>query len=48
MTAPALVFSDEQAEAHDRIAESLRGLGVDIDRRHDHAHGGGQVPTCWR
>jgi exodeoxyribonuclease-5 len=32
MTAPAPVFSDEQAEAHDRIAESLRGLGVDIDR----------------
>jgi exodeoxyribonuclease-5 len=32
MTARAPAFSDEQAEAHDRIAESLRGLGVDIDR----------------
>jgi hypothetical protein len=32
MTATAPVFSDEQAEAHDRIADSLRGLGVDIDR----------------
>jgi exodeoxyribonuclease-5 len=32
MSAEPLAFSDEQAEAHDRIAESLRGLGVDIDR----------------
>jgi exodeoxyribonuclease-5 len=32
MSAQPLAFSDEQAEAHDRIAESLRGHGVDIDR----------------
>ena len=32
MSAQSLAFSDEQAEAHDRIAESLRGHGVDIDR----------------
>jgi exodeoxyribonuclease-5 len=32
MSAQTLAFSDEQAEAHDRIAESLRGLGVDLDR----------------
>jgi exodeoxyribonuclease-5 len=31
MTAPALAFSDDQAQAHDRIAEALRGVGVDID-----------------
>ena len=34
MTVPAIRFSDDQAEAHDRIAEALRGAGVDID---DHA-----------
>ena len=32
MTAHAPPFSDDQAQAHDRIAEALRGLGVDIDR----------------
>jgi len=31
MTAPALSFSDDQAHAHDRIAEVLRSVGVDID-----------------
>lgn len=31
MTALPVAFSDEQAEAHDRIAEALRGHGVDID-----------------
>ncbi|GKY88065.1 ATP-dependent DNA helicase [Sinisalibacter aestuarii] len=31
MTAPALTFSEDQAEAHDRLAELLRGAGVDID-----------------
>ncbi|NKX43360.1 ATP-dependent DNA helicase [Roseicyclus persicicus] len=31
MTAPALAFSDDQAQAHDRIAEALREIGVDID-----------------
>ncbi|TCP39935.1 ATP-dependent DNA helicase [Rhodovulum marinum] len=31
MSVPALVFSDDQAEAHDRVAEMLRGVGVDID-----------------
>jgi exodeoxyribonuclease-5 len=31
MTAPALTFSEDQAEAHDRLAEMLRGAGVDID-----------------
>ncbi len=31
MTLPALQFSDDQAEAHDRVAEVLRGAGVDID-----------------
>ncbi|MFW5881919.1 MAG: AAA family ATPase, partial [Roseicyclus sp.] len=32
MTAPAIAFSPEQAEAHDRIAGMLRGMGVDLDR----------------
>jgi exodeoxyribonuclease-5 len=32
MTALPVAFSDEQAEAHDRIAEALRGMGVDIDK----------------
>jgi exodeoxyribonuclease-5 len=32
MSAPAIAFSEEQAEAHDRIAEMLRGQGVDLDR----------------
>ena len=31
MTAPAIAYSDDQAQAHDRIAEALRGIGVDID-----------------
>ncbi|MFD1509548.1 ATP-dependent DNA helicase [Lacimonas salitolerans] len=31
MTLPALTFSDDQAEAYDRIAEGLRGVGVDIE-----------------
>ncbi|MCH2163164.1 MAG: AAA family ATPase [Marinovum sp.] len=28
---PAMTFSDDQAEAHDAIAEALRGSGIDID-----------------
>jgi exodeoxyribonuclease-5 len=31
MSVPALAFSDDQAHAHDRVAEALRGIGVDID-----------------
>src|SRR6056297_2896291 len=31
MTAGALTYSEDQAEAHDRIAALLRGAGVDID-----------------
>ena len=32
MTAePAFAFSEDQAEAHDRVADMLRGVGVDID-----------------
>ena len=31
VTAPAIAFSDDQAQAHDRIAEALRGIGVDLD-----------------
>ncbi len=31
MTLPKLTFSEDQAEAHDRVAELLRGAGVDID-----------------
>jgi exodeoxyribonuclease V len=31
MQVPALPFSDDQAEAWDRVAEALRGMGVDID-----------------
>ncbi|KCV82877.1 putative ATPase [Actibacterium atlanticum] len=31
MTIPAISYSDDQAEAHDRIAELLRGVGVDLD-----------------
>ena len=30
-TAPVLSLSDDQAEAHDRIAEALRAVGVDLD-----------------
>ncbi|MBL3562111.1 ATP-dependent DNA helicase [Rhodovulum sulfidophilum] len=31
MTLPELRFSDDQAEAHDRVTELLRGFGVDLD-----------------
>lgn len=31
MTLAAVTFSDDQADAHDRIAELLRGAGVDLD-----------------
>ncbi|MFM2355145.1 MAG: hypothetical protein RLZZ528_881 [Pseudomonadota bacterium] len=31
MSVPALTFSDDQAEAWDRLAEVLRGAGVDLD-----------------
>jgi exodeoxyribonuclease-5 len=31
MTEIALTYSPDQAEAHDRIAEELRGMGVDLD-----------------
>ncbi len=31
MSSSALQFSDDQAEAHDRIAEALRGAGIDLD-----------------
>lgn len=34
MTSPALLLSDDQAEAHDRVADLLRGAGVDIDEGH--------------
>jgi exodeoxyribonuclease V len=30
MQSPALTFSDDQAEAWDRVAEQLRGMGVDL------------------
>ena len=30
MTTPAIAYSDDQAQAHDRIAEALREMGVDI------------------
>ncbi len=30
MQAPALTFSDDQAEAWDRVADQLRGMGVDL------------------
>ncbi|MBK1636721.1 ATP-dependent DNA helicase [Rhodovulum adriaticum] len=30
MTLPALTFSDDQAQAHDRVADLLRGMGVDL------------------
>ena len=32
MTLPALTFSDDQAQAYDRVAEMLRGAGVDLDQ----------------
>ena len=31
MTETALTYSDDQAEAHDRIAEALRAVGVDLE-----------------
>ena len=31
MTVPALSFSEDQAEAHDRVAEMLHDAGVDLD-----------------
>ncbi|MFV0490660.1 MAG: ATP-dependent RecD-like DNA helicase [Pseudorhodobacter sp.] len=31
MSAPMLTFSDDQAEAWDRLADQLRGMGIDID-----------------
>ncbi|MGH1413743.1 MAG: ATP-dependent DNA helicase [Pelagimonas sp.] len=31
MTAPAIIFSEDQALAHDRVAEMLREAGVDLD-----------------
>src|SRR6056297_3918954 len=31
MTETALIYSPDQAEAHDRIAEALRGVGVDLE-----------------
>jgi len=31
MSLPTLQFSDDQAEAYDRVAELLRGVGVDIE-----------------
>ncbi len=31
MTGPTLTYSDDQAVAHDQVAELLRGAGVDID-----------------
>jgi exodeoxyribonuclease-5 len=34
MALPTLQLSDDQAEAHDRVAELLRAAGVDIDEGH--------------
>ncbi|MEM1163933.1 MAG: AAA family ATPase [Pseudomonadota bacterium] len=34
MALPAFTFSDDQAEAHDRIADVLREVGVDLDEAH--------------
>ncbi len=34
MTMSTITFSDDQAEAHDRVAELLRGAGVDLDEAH--------------
>ena len=31
MALPRVQFSEDQAEAHDHVAEMLRGAGVDID-----------------
>ncbi|SMX31190.1 ATP-dependent DNA helicase [Actibacterium lipolyticum] len=32
MSLPTLTFSDDQAEAFDRVAETLRGVGVDLEQ----------------
>lgn len=32
MAGTALTYSDDQAEAHDAIAEALRGAGIDLDK----------------
>lgn len=32
MSVPALTFSEDQAEAYDRVADLLRGVGVDIEQ----------------
>jgi len=34
MTLPTLQFSEDQAEAHDRLADLLRAAGVDVDAGH--------------
>lgn len=31
MNVPAIQFSDDQAEAYDRVTEALRGAGIDLD-----------------
>ncbi|SLN46118.1 ATP-dependent RecD-like DNA helicase [Pseudoruegeria aquimaris] len=31
MSLPAVIFSEDQAEAYDRVAEELRGAGIDLD-----------------
>ncbi|MEY8883054.1 ATP-dependent RecD-like DNA helicase [Donghicola sp. XS_ASV15] len=31
MSVPSITFSEDQAEAHDRITQMLRGVGVDMD-----------------
>ncbi len=31
MSVPSITFSEDQAEAHDRITQMLRGVGVDLD-----------------
>ncbi|MDG3040872.1 ATP-dependent DNA helicase [Roseicyclus marinus] len=31
MTTPVIAYSDDQAQAHDRIAEALREMGVDLE-----------------
>ncbi|MHC0054780.1 ATP-dependent DNA helicase [Actibacterium sp. D379-3] len=42
MPMPALTFSEDQAEAFDRVTDVLRGVGVDIDEGHLTPHGEGQ------
>ncbi|NVO21805.1 AAA family ATPase [Donghicola sp. C2-DW-16] len=31
MSVPSIIFSEDQAEAHDRITQMLRGVGVDVE-----------------